>query len=455
MSETRTTLYYCGAAIVLALVAFSLAPSPITPEAFLDQGEPFFPEFTDPNEATTLEVIDFDDATGSARPFKVTFNNDRWTVPSHHGYQADAKDRLAKTAAGVMDIKKDDFRTDNVADHGRCAVVDPLDETATGLSGRGKRVTLKGADGKVLADFIVGKGVLSRPGFRFVRVPGQNRVYAARMDVDLSTRFEDWINRDLLQVEKEKINRITLKDYSIDERSLTVDQRDNLILTLKDAEWKANKMSGKQAVDSLKMKELLTALDDLSIVGVRPKPDGLSASLKGSSHGPASLSTADQLSLQRKGFYLSRDGQLLSNEGELEVETTEGVVYTLRFGEVLYGSGLSVTAGSDRKSGVKDKGAESRYLFVSTYFDEDVFGKKPPRPANDDFLTKADSLWTDKDRSNKERQDKLDRWTIRFDNARELSETLNARFADWYYVISASNFDKLRLDRKDLMVSKG
>ena len=271
-----------------------------------------------------------------------------------------------------MDIKKDDFRTDNVADHGRCAVVDPLDETATGLSGRGKRVTLKGAGGKVLADFIVGKGVLSRPGFRFVRVPGQNRVYAARMDVDLSTRFEDWIDRDLLQVEKSKIYGVTLKDYSIDERSLSVDQRDNLILTLKDDEWKANRMSKSQSVDSLKIKDLLTALDDLSIVGVRPKPDGLSASLKGSSHGPASLSTADQLSLQRKGFYLSRDGQLLSNEGELEVQTTEGVVYTLRFGEVLYGSGLSVTAGSDRKSGVKDKGAESRYLFVSTYFDENL-----------------------------------------------------------------------------------
>jgi len=455
MSETRRTLYYCGTAIVLVLVAFFMAPSQITPEAFLDQGEPFFPDFTDPNEATTLEVIDFDDVTGSARPFKVTFKDERWTIPSHHDYQADAKDRLAKTAAGVIDIKKDDFRTDNVADHGRSDVIDPLDETATGLSGRGKRVTLKGAGGRVLADFIVGKGVLSRPGFRFVRVPGQNRVYAARMDVDLSTRFEDWIDRDLLQVEKSKINGVTLKDYSIDERSLSVDQRDNLILTLKGTEWEANRMSKSQSVDSLKMNDLLTALDDLSIVGVRPKPDGLSASLKGSSQGPASLSTADQMSLQRKGFYLSRDGQLLSNEGELEVQTTEGVLYTLRFGEVLYGSGLSVTAGSDRKSGVKDKGAENRFLFVSAYFDEDVFGKAPSRPTNDDFLAKADSLWTDKDRSNKERQDKLDQWTRRVDSGRELAETLNARFADWYYVISAGNFDKLHLGRKTLVVSKG
>ena len=99
MDETKKTLTFVAVAVVLAILAFIAAPSKFTPEAFLDQGEPFFPEFVDPNTATTLEVIDYDEATGSAHPFKVTYENGEWTIPSHHGYPADGKDRLAQTAA--------------------------------------------------------------------------------------------------------------------------------------------------------------------------------------------------------------------------------------------------------------------------------------------------------------------------------------------------------------------
>jgi len=453
MSETRKTLLFGAAAVVLALLAFLMKPSQITPDAFLDQGEAFFQDFTDPNEATTLEVIDYDEETGSARPFKVTFTGGRWTIPSHHNYPADAEDRLAKTAAGVIDLKKDDFRTDNISNHEACGVIDPLDESAAGLSGRGKRVTMKGKGGKLLADFIIGHEVLARPGFRFVRVPGQNRVYGCRVDVDISTRFEDWIDHDLLQVDKNRINGVTFKDYSINERTLSVEQRDNLILTLNGGEWKDDRMSKTQLVDSSRMKDFLTSLDDLSIVGVRPKPDGLSASLK-SDAGGVEMSQPDRISLQQKGYYLSRDGQLLSNEGELQVHTSEGVLYTLRFGEVLYGSGLAITAGVSEEETDKAGAAASRYLFVTAGFEKDYFGSAPPKPGNEEFRTKPDSLWTEDDKTNKDRQDKLDQWKRKVDRGREFAESLNARFADWYYVISASSFEKLDLDRKDLVVKK-
>ncbi|GAI41134.1 unnamed protein product, partial [marine sediment metagenome] len=204
MNENKKTVLFAGVAVVLVALALIFVPQRITPDAFLEQGEPFFPEFTDPNEAITLEVLDFDEATGAAHPFKVTFENGRWIIPSHHNYLADGKDRLARTAAGVIDIKKDDFRSDNVSDHEACGVIDPLDETA-GLTGRGQRVTIKGSNQQVLADFIIGLPVENREGFRFVRVPEQKRVYAARMDIDISTEFKDWIEADLLKVDKNKI----------------------------------------------------------------------------------------------------------------------------------------------------------------------------------------------------------------------------------------------------------
>ncbi|MFH1372591.1 MAG: DUF4340 domain-containing protein [bacterium] len=452
MNETRRTLAFAGTAVVLAALALIFAPHRITPGTFLDQGEPFFPDFTDPNEAVTLEVIDFDEATGAARPFKVTFKDGRWTIPSHHDYPADGKDRLARTAAGVIDICKDDFRTDNISDHEMCGVIDPLDETAA-LSGRGQRVTIKGTNDAVLADFIIGHQVPERAGFRFVRVPQQNRVYVARLEVDISTEFSDWIEADLLQVDKNKIDRVNLQDYSINERTQSVDQRDNLMLTRQDGTWKADRMKSTQQVDSTRMQDLLTALDELNIVGVRPKPTGLSAGLK-ENPGEQKVSQDEVRSLQSKGFYFSRDGRLLSNEGETQAQTTDGANYTLRFGEVVYGSGLAVTAGGNADTDQQESSAaQNRYMFITTDFDAATF-PEPKKPTDTEYLKKADSIWTDEDRNNKSLQNAHGLWQRNVEKGRRLSSELNARFADWYYVISAESFEQLRLTRQDLVVKK-
>jgi hypothetical protein len=448
MNEIKKTLIYAGVAVVLVILALFTAPRKITPNAFVDQGEAFFPDFTDPNAARTLEVIDFDEETGSAVPFKVTFKDGKWSIPSHHGYPADGKDRLAKTAAGVIGIKKDDFRSDNVTDHAACGVVDPLEEASIG--GRGQRVTMKGDNDVVLADFIVGEPIEGREGFRFVRVPGQKRVYAVRMDIDISTQFKDWIESDLLLVDKDAVKQIVLRDYSINERTGQLNERDVLILDKEGDVWDANRMKDNEEVNATKLGEFLTALDELIIEGVRPKPAGLSASLERSSDS-LSIDTADMLSLQGKGYYFTRDGRLVSNEGELQVRTNDGVTYTIRFGEIVYGSGLSVSAGTGADD---NKGpGENRYLFITTKFDPTLF-PEPELPANTYFLNRPDSLWTDDDRANKVLQDVHDNWKAEQARRQKTSEDLNARFANWYYVISAQSFDKVRQTRSDLIKEK-
>jgi hypothetical protein len=457
MSELKKTLFLAGGALGLALLALATAPRPPAPDAFADRGELFFPDFEDPNSAATLEVVEFDDETGSARAFKVTNEGGVWTIPSHYDYPADGKDRLAKTAAGVIGIRKDDFRSDNVADHEALGVVDPLDEGATSLKGRGKRVTLKDEGGAVLADFIVGKQPEGRAGFRFVRIPGHKRVYAARMDVDLSTRFEDWIERDLLKVDRDDIRKVVIKDYSIDERTGRLDQRDVVTLTKDDeGEWATDRMRSSQEVDSTKMNALLGALDDLNIVGVRPKPAGLSASL--SRAEGARLSQADVRSLQSRGYYFTYDGQLVSNEGEVQVETSAGVLYTLRFGEVVYGTGDAVTAGGESAgpggAADADKGpGENRYVFITADFDKKA-QVEPPKPADTAFQEKAESEWTDADRKNKELFEAHEEWKAKADEGQEKAEELNGRFADWYYVIPSEDFEKIRVSRKDLLKAR-
>lgn len=452
MNETKRTITYCAVAAVLVVLALVSAPKKITPHAFLEQGEAFFPGFEDPNTARTLEVIDFDEENGVATPFKVTFRNGRWSIPSHHDYPADGKDRLAKTAAGVMGIKKDDFRSDNASDHELCSVVDPLDDTAVSLKGRGQRITIKGENDVVLADFIVGKEVEGRENVRFVRVPEQKRVYSARMDLDLSTQFKDWIEADLLSVKKDDLEQVVLKDYSINERTGRVNNRDVVTVTKQETDWIPDRLGAKQETNKTKMNQLLAALEKLTIEGVRPKPAGLSTTLTQASDS-LQIKRADLMSLQSKGYFFSSDGRLLSNEGELQLRNNKGVVYTLRFGEIAYGSGVTISAGTGADQQGGDGPAENRYLFITTEFDASQF-PEPEKPANTEYLTKADSLWTEADHKSKALMETYQRWSEKVTEGRSISDELNARFAKWYYVISSKSFDELHLTRNDLVQDK-
>ena len=426
MSETNKSLSYLGGGVLILLVALVTVPTRVTPDAFLDVGESFFPEFSDPNVAVSLEVVDFDADTASARPFKVSSQGGKWTIPSHHDYPADGKELLAKTAAGIIEMRKDDFRSNNVSDHETCGVLDPLDEGETNLRGRGRRVTVKGEGNEILADLIVGKKVEERENLRFVRLPDQKRVYVAQMPVEPSTKFEDWIEKDLLLLEKDDIVRVVLENYSINERTGSLNRRGKLVLTKNGSDWTLDKLRSNEEMETYRASELMRSIDELNIVGVRPKPAGLSRTLM-RTEGSSRITQADMMSLQSKGFYFTRQGSLVSNEGELAVQTSDGVTYTLRFGEVVYGSGEAVTAGSDASDDKESGPGENRYLFISASFNEKDMQSLPAEE--------------------EERKKQVEA-------ARERSEQLNARFAAWYYVISDDSFDRVHLSRDDLVREK-
>ncbi len=446
MGEMRKTAFMVGAALLLAALALVTAPRQKMPDAFFDQGETFFPDFTDPNTATTLEVVSWDENSGGAVPFKVTFQGGRWTIPSHYDYPADGKDRLAKTAASLIGITKDDFRTDNAADYEACGVVDPLDAGHVGAGGRGTRITIKGENGVVLADLILGKAFEGREGFRLVRVPDEKRVYGSRVNVDVSTTFKDWIESDLMFIDKDEIDRLVLKDYSIDESTGRLDMRDEVTLSREADEWKMSKVPASKEADSYKINTLVRTIDELAIEDVRPKPEGLTASLSRASGG-VSITQSDMLSLQEHGFYFARDGRLVSNEGEVLARTADGVLYTLRFGEVAVGTAVAAAQAGTQPAG------ENRYLMISASFDPSLF-PEPARPSSRSFENKADSVLTLEERRQKDIQAEHDRWQARIDAGQSRADELNDRFAKWYYVISGASFDALHLKRSDLLRDK-
>ncbi len=450
--ELRRTQTIAGAALLLVVVAAVSAPRNPEPGDFVDVGERFFPNFEDPAEAMSLEVIEYDPETAEAIPFRVQNAAGIWTIPSHHDYPADGADRLAQTAAGILLLEKDDFRSENVADHAALGVVDPLDDAAVSLVGRGRRVTVKASGDRVLADLIIGNAVEGREGSYFVRIPEQKRVYVSRLGVEVSTNFADWIERDLLLMDQDRVDRAVLEDYSINERTLRVDRRGRLALGQEDGEWTIEGLGAGEEPDSFEVREMIRAASELEIVGVRPKPAGIAGTLTGD---VAAISNSDILSLQTRGYYLTQGGSLLSNEGEVQLETDQGIRYTLRFGEVLYGRGEAVSAGTpDAGAGPAGAGAgepaENRYLFVTAEFLPSRF-PEPPAPPNRDYLEKGSDELTDEDRNNRDLARDWDAWQDNVERGRELEETLTRRFAGWYYVISQESFENIRKTRDDLV----
>src|ERR1044072_6516633 len=101
MSDSRTTLGAIAAALLLLVATLATAPRVAVPQIYAGRGEAFFPQFTDPNDAPSLELLKCDARTASTRPFKVQNRGGKRTIPSHYAYPTDPRDRLAQTAAAI------------------------------------------------------------------------------------------------------------------------------------------------------------------------------------------------------------------------------------------------------------------------------------------------------------------------------------------------------------------
>jgi hypothetical protein len=418
MNSTKRTLMFLGTAGGSLLLAFlvNFASAPKSVEGFSEVGEEFFPDFVDPLKATELSVAKFDTEQKEKQSFSVKKNDQGfWVIPSHHDYPAEAAERLARTAASMIGIRKVAVQSRSKEDWGRYGVQDPEAEAATAADGkdpRGTRLSLKDGSGNGLVDLIVGRAVEGRDSHYYVRQPDKNTVFIAKMTVDLSTKFADWIEPDLLKVNQPDITRVLVNRYSVDEQQGTINQGEVL-------DFVKDKTAGKWGLDGLNAEaeqvkeatvtDLVRNLDQLKIVGVRPKPQGLNADLTVSdevSQNPL-LRQVLQADMQRQGYFVARGPQnsvqLVSNEGELIAGTSNGVRYTLYFGEIARGTARDIEVGlkSDAAEGEKPEAAKEgadgkaadepaategpekgprRYLLVKVDYDEGLLGPKPEEP---------------------------------------------------------------------------
>jgi hypothetical protein len=400
--------------------AVAMRPEELPPPTFEDVGLALFPEFTDPSAAASLEVKTWDNEAAKLVSFKVQLKDGVWVIPSHNDYPADATERMGKAAASFIGILKDVVRSDLESDHAEFGVQDPEDAAAK-AGGKGQRITMTDESGNTLVDIIVGKDVPDREGFKFVRFPEQDRTYAARLELDISTNFTDWIEEDLLKLERDSVVEVVSNSYHVDEATGRVVENRPLRFTRQvavtggeeggDGEGKAPEWAladdvrppaGKE-LNETKVKQTFGAMARTKIVGVRPQPRPLT-----------------DVALQAHGFFLGGDPQnpvLFGNEGELTVVCNDGVVYTVYFGEVTYHTGLALTAGGADAEKVEGDEA-NRFMWVRARYD----------------ASKDTGAWPVAE-GNEPEEGAL--------RGEERAKALAARFNRWFYVIPGHSYTQM------------
>ena len=341
MSESVKTLVFVCLACVVGLVAFLTRPvPPKNPEGW-DKLVELFPDLKNPLDVTRLEIVQFDDASHQCKkPFEVAQVMGRdgkigWVIPSHSDYPADAKGHLGDAAsllmhiksintAPGMDEKQGELTQENIRRlHNEYGVVDPNPETVKSSdTGVGTRIVLKNKEGKVLAALIVGKQVGDQASQHYVRYPDKDAVYIVDIDPGkVSTKFEDWIERNLLGMNTMDLKQVDIQDYAImpmedglgekleGEYVLNYDFNATPAWKLgKDLRFEAakkalvpQKLAADEEIDTKKLDDLKSAIDDLKIVNVERKPAAVPPDLR-------LHSQADRValrSLQERGFFLA------------------------------------------------------------------------------------------------------------------------------------------------------
>lgn len=438
MNPINRTLMFAGIAVASATVAYfaNNASRPDQVDGYADVGKPFFPDFEDVAAASALAVVDYDLENRKELRFEVKREGDLWVIPSHHNYPAEAADRLARTATALMGIRRLAVASRSEQDWKRFGVASPDSESDVKPEERGTRLTLSDSSGNALVDLIIGNKAPQRPSTNqqnaderpadqyYVRVPEKDTTYITELNVDLSAKFSDWIEPDLLKIDTTDLVSITLDKYSIDETRGAIIPGEVLQFQKEDlptaGTWTlADLKSDTEEFDASPVTQLATNLDKLKIVGVRPKPEGLDDNMR---INPVVKQLLQQ-QMQGLGYFVAadRDGKterLFSNEGELLATTDKGVQYTLYFGEIARGSGKDIEVGVEGSATKKDDDEAStdkkedepesedgprRYLLVKVDFNEDAIGTKPvapEEPAKPEILTNEGA--TNKDATDEE-----------------------------------------------------
>ena len=480
---------YLKTGIIVALTVVSVMAAWMTaPKTKQTGGNEMLQQslFEEIGEPHILEIVKYDGT--KTQTFRVEKRGQRFVIPSQGNYPADARAQMQQAATLLSGLIINRVESESKDDAKLYGVVDPTDDLTLGEEDTGTKVSMKDANGTVLAELIIGKSYPDEsevaanpnlPEMHYVRKPNQNMIYLVELDTKpLSTNFRDWIDKNLLRLNQFNIEQITLRKYKAEPSYLNVDTRKveskrtwDIDVTLKSMSnlWNPVKffdyneeqlavpveLKEGQYIDTNRVNLIKSELAKLEIEDVIRKPQDFSETPQ---FDPAKFASDPlNVALQGRGFYPisgEKEGsfEIISRSGELIVTLRSGVEYVLRFGKF----NTNVAEGAD----------PNRYLMVSARVNESKFpmpvkekidGDEKPAPDENAAPEEGDCSQDDQ-----KRKDELERVERAYQNALADREEkldaarldvreLNKRFNDWFYLISDESAQRLIFTRDEII----
>jgi len=462
-----------------------------------DEGKPVFEGFT-AERAVELKITTYDDLTARIKSFSVKRDGTgQWVIPSHNNYPADAEEQMGSAAAAFSTLEVKEVIDVDSGAHKDYRVIEPNTDTLdVGTDGVGTLITVSDEEGKSYS-LIVGAKVMKgtdagldprmQQAYYAARRPDSDTVFTVDLNMGIfETEFSKWIDTNLLGLNGLDVRQLAIQDYFISlnqEGSPIMLRRSNssMILDNVDLIWKLDNMvqydqntqepftielSDNEELDLDRINILQSALENLTIKGVLRKPAVLRPDLKITPAAIADAKTSETLT--QLGLFgdpnttVDNLMDLKSANGEIHISLQTGIKYILRFGEV------------DSTSGAQD--SIHRYLFVTAAFQPNMI----PTPVYTSLpeTTPAEPVpegnCQDEERATNEEPPVLTpeqlaelKETIMRENARLKEEydskllaaqnsvrILNSRFANWFYLIDETTFNKLHLTNNDLIKAR-
>jgi len=468
-----------------------------------DEGKPVFEGFT-AERAVELKITTYDDLTARIKSFSVKRDGTgQWVIPSHNNYPADAEEQMGSAAAAFSTLEVKEVIDVDSGAHEDYHVIEPNTDTLdVGTDGVGTLITVTDEEGQSYS-LIVGAKVMKgteagldprmQQAYYAARRPNSDTVFTVDLKMAIfETEFSKWIDTNLLGLNGLDVRQLAIQDYFISlnpEGSPIMLRRSNssMILDAVDLVWKLDNMvqydqntqepftielTENEDLDLDRINILQSALENLTIKGVLRKPAVLRPDLKITPAAIADAKTSETLT--QLGLFgdpnttVDNLMDLKSANGEIHISLQTGIKYILRFGEV------------DSTSGAQD--SIHRYLFVTTAFQPNMIPTPaytplpeagPAEPISEGSC-QTEEPTTDSEATKETEQPALTpeqlaelKETIMRENARLKEEydskliaaqnsvrILNSRFADWFYLIDETTFNKIHLTNNDLIKAR-
>jgi hypothetical protein len=170
--------------------------------------QPAFPALrANPDAVAKIELTTPDDKFTLVRE-----TGDRWSAAERFGYSVDPK-RVRDLVVALADMRLIEAKTEMPERYSRIEV-----EDVNAKDAKSRLLRLESADGKVLAEALIGKQhhrlTGSQPEGTYLRRPGEAQAWLASGGVQLEPKVVDWLDKQIVDLSADNIRRIEIQPES-------------------------------------------------------------------------------------------------------------------------------------------------------------------------------------------------------------------------------------------------